>query len=281
MEFETTVMQKQECFVYRLPPRPSNRGFRAADWDLEHPIWSGRIKVVTQGDTITIKLEDKSTGELFAPCPVDAFPGTAVEAVIDSSRYFVLRIVDPSGRHAFIGLGFADRGDSFDLQVALQDHFKFLHSSREIEKQAAMAKANPQPSLDLGFKAGEKLHINFGKKTGIEAGHASSASANSNASSFILPPPPASGSTVIAPPPSNGGSRVRGHQQQAPATATSSFFGAPAPAATASPSLAGFGQAPPPQQNFAADPFGGGWGQPAAPAAAPQASKDAFDWTKF
>ena len=29
-----------------------------------------------------------------------------------------------TGRHAFIGIGFADRGDSFDLIVALQDHFK-------------------------------------------------------------------------------------------------------------------------------------------------------------
>ncbi len=28
------------------------------------------------------------------------------------------------GRAAFVGLGFADRGDSFDLIVAIQDHFK-------------------------------------------------------------------------------------------------------------------------------------------------------------
>ena len=38
-----------------------------------------------------------TTGELFAQCPVDAYPGIAVESVMDSSRYFVLRIKDPSG----------------------------------------------------------------------------------------------------------------------------------------------------------------------------------------
>ena len=36
-------------------------------------------------------------GELFAMCPVDAHPGVAVEPVSDSSRYFVLRLADPSG----------------------------------------------------------------------------------------------------------------------------------------------------------------------------------------
>ncbi len=29
------------------------------------------------------------------------------------------------GRAAFIGIGFADRGDSFDLLVSIQDHFKY------------------------------------------------------------------------------------------------------------------------------------------------------------
>lgn len=40
-------------------------------------------------------------GELFAVCPVDKFPGVAVEPVSDSSRYFLLRLQDTSGRHPF------------------------------------------------------------------------------------------------------------------------------------------------------------------------------------
>lgn len=36
-------------------------------------------------------------GELFAQAPVKEYPGTAVETVSDSSRYFVLRIQDDGG----------------------------------------------------------------------------------------------------------------------------------------------------------------------------------------
>lgn len=37
------------------------------------------------------------SGELFAQAPVDEYPGVAVETVSDSSRYFVLRIMDDNG----------------------------------------------------------------------------------------------------------------------------------------------------------------------------------------
>ena len=52
---------------------------------------------MAKGPAVTIKLEDKTSGELFAQCPVDAYPGIAVEPVMDSSRYFVLRLVGDGG----------------------------------------------------------------------------------------------------------------------------------------------------------------------------------------
>ena len=36
-------------------------------------------------------------GELFAQCPLDGYPSAAMEQVVDSSRYFVIRIQDDLG----------------------------------------------------------------------------------------------------------------------------------------------------------------------------------------
>ena len=53
---------------------------------------------------------------------------------LSTHRYFVIKIVDDNGRSAFIGIGFSDRSDSFDLNVALQDHFKGVTKEAEIAK---------------------------------------------------------------------------------------------------------------------------------------------------
>lgn len=198
MDYESVVLVKHEVFVYKIPPRQSNRGYRAADWNLAEPTWTGRLRMVAKGKTLAVKLEDKSTGALFANCPVEAYPGVAIESVSDSSRYFVLRIQDDNGngRTAFIGLGFGDRSDSFDLNVALQDHFKWVKNEEQIEKE----KVEPKQLLDLGFKEGETIKINMKitKKDGSESS-SRSGPGKKPAGLGLLPPPP--GGNKIAPPP--------------------------------------------------------------------------------
>lgn len=127
-DYESVLLVKREVFLYTLPPRQSTRGYRAAEWSLDAPTWTGRLRVVTRSGSsdsmLYIRLEDAVSGRLYAQCPVEAFPSVAVEQVLDSSRYFVIRLVSDDGRTVFVGIGFAERSDAFDLNVAIQDHFK-------------------------------------------------------------------------------------------------------------------------------------------------------------
>ncbi|KAL4702526.1 hypothetical protein ACJJTC_001411 [Scirpophaga incertulas] len=190
--YESVLLVKNEVFVFKIPPRTTNRGYRAADWNLQEPQWTGRMRLVAKGEELIMKLEDKTSGELFAKCPIDKYPGVALESVTDSSRYFVVRIQDDNGRTAYIGLGFGDRSDSFDLNVALQDHFKWLRKEQEEQ--------TPQQQLDLGFKEGETIKINMKitKKDGGEGSRPRRAGAG--AVGGLLPPPP--GGSRLPPPPS-------------------------------------------------------------------------------
>lgn len=51
---------------------------RAANWNLAEPTWTGRMRLVAKGVQVTLKLEDKVTGVLYANCPVEAYPGTSM-----------------------------------------------------------------------------------------------------------------------------------------------------------------------------------------------------------
>ncbi|XP_021189598.3 NECAP-like protein CG9132 [Helicoverpa armigera] len=191
--YESVILVKNEVFVFKIPPKTSNRGYRAADWNLQEPQWTGRMRLVAKAEELIMKLEDKTSGELFAKCPIDKYPGVALESVTDSSRYFVVRIQDDNGRTAYIGLGFGDRSDSFDLNVALQDHFKWLRKEQEGEQA-------PQQNLDLGFKEGETIKINMKitKKDGSE-GSKPRRGVGAGGGGLLLPPP---GGSRLPPPPS-------------------------------------------------------------------------------
>jgi len=152
---EHTLLVVREVSVYKVPRRVSSGGYKCGEWLQSDKIWTGRLKVVSLNDACDVRLEDSNTGELFAECHV--MPGkrdVMVENVVDSSRYFVLKIDDGNGKHAFIGLGFAERNEAFDFNVALSDHEK--HVKRETEKEEGRGStkedASSQPSLDLRLK---------------------------------------------------------------------------------------------------------------------------------
>lgn len=122
-----------------------------------------------------------------------------MESVSDSSRYFVIKIKNPNdGRSAFIGIGFEDRSDSFDLNVSLQDHFKRVTQEQEQANNEGKEDENT-PKIDLSLKEGQtiKVNLNIGKKSGTARPKAKTGAGSSMG--ILLPPPP-SGSKATGPP---------------------------------------------------------------------------------
>ncbi|KFP72572.1 Adaptin ear-binding coat-associated protein 2, partial [Apaloderma vittatum] len=169
-------------------------------------------------------------GELFAQAPVEQFPGIAVENVTDSSRYFVIRIEDGNGRRAFIGVGFVDRGDAFDFNVALQDHFKWVRQQSELAKQAE----NPEqgPKLDLGFKEGQTITLNIANMKKKEGAVGSTRPRPVSLGGLsLLPPPPGGRSSAPVCPAGERPSSLSAPTQLPGTPITDSLLSWPQPAA--------------------------------------------------
>jgi len=193
---EETLLIINECFVYKIPPRPSAEGYRAKDWNIETFIWSGRLVIKAQGDICIIRLENPDTGEVFAMCPVNTAGPQTVEPVLDSSRYFVLRIEDGRGHHAFIGMGFTERSEAFDFNVALQDHAKEVKRKKELKN--AQERLSQEPTQDFSLKEGQTITVNL-KAPKKATPSASQSKAPSGGDTPFLPPPPGSKKRPTAP----------------------------------------------------------------------------------
>jgi len=207
-EFETTLLVVSNVYVYRIPPRPSAQGYKAADWPDESLIWQGRLVIVERGDLAIIRLVHTQNGETFAECPVH--PGS-VEPVLDSSRYFVLLVEDrATKRHAFLGMGFQERGEAFDFNAALQDHDRRIADAKQIAARAAQA----GPAVDYSLHAGQTIHVE------LKANPTVSNPTKSSAASTPRPSGPgvqfASNGGLLPPPP---GSRTRARPAAAAAAA--------------------------------------------------------------
>lgn len=92
----------------------------------------------------------KITGELFASCPYDV-TGKSVESVLDSSRYYVIRVESNencSKRHAFIGIGVSRH----TRQCAVASNQKVCGTSRKLRLHCRIARLD---SVRMGYETNE------------------------------------------------------------------------------------------------------------------------------
>ncbi|KAJ8558159.1 hypothetical protein K7X08_004925 [Anisodus acutangulus] len=203
--FEHTLLVVREVSVFKIPPRPTSGGYKCGEWLQSDKIWTGRIRVVSCKERCEIRLEDPNSGELFAACYVG--PGqreSSVESVLDSSRYFVLKIEDGRGKHAFIGLGFNERNEAFDFNVALSDHEKYV-KRRENDKEVIGdddAGDDIHPAVNHRLKEGETIRINVKNKQSSGTGMLSAVGLAAGTTGAVKKTP------ALAPPPS-GGNKIR------------------------------------------------------------------------
>ena len=174
------VIERVRCtikhaHVFKLPPRQAaSVGWRGADW--KEKVWQGSVRVVDRNDMTAVLLFDRSKGEhgsgggmnssrngenIFAVCPIK---DGAIERCVDSSRYFVLRIENVSGRHMFIGVAFNERSDAFDFNTALEDarrerEFESKSSQQQKDDDEWTASFNTGPRIDYSLKEGQKIHV--------------------------------------------------------------------------------------------------------------------------
>ncbi|KAK8191736.1 hypothetical protein HDK77DRAFT_464206 [Phyllosticta capitalensis] len=227
----------RQVHIYQIPPATSTKGYNASTWmgpNNERMIFTARLRVLetaipkprgasqsgpataTADDReedvkVDILLEDPATGQLFAGAPYTA--PAVVEPTLDSSRFFAVRVVG-DGRKATLGVGFEERSDAMDFNIALQDARKVLGFDQApgARKGAAAAKAKAereqQEKRDFSLKEGETITVNIGRrgrrKPGSPGEGAGEEQKDSSAALFsIKPPPPAGGNGAMPflPPP--------------------------------------------------------------------------------
>jgi adaptin ear-binding coat-associated protein 1/2 len=284
-EVAYTLTQLPQVHVFKIPARKSSEGYRAADWPKE-PSWTGKLRVVGKGKIASIILYDDKNPS-FAVCKVT--DDTCIEKTLDSGRYFVLKITNAQGRHAFIGIAFNERNDSFDFNVALSEFRSQVEREEQAEKGVGSIAA---PMMDLKLKEGEKIKIKINKKTTDEDGQPIARSpikplSAPGAGGLLLPPPkkgnlagfaasPAKPVVAAAAPAAAASTDPFGASDPFGEDPFGTFATAPAAATTAAASTAGavnsaftFAPSTGADGGFGTDPFGA-----AAPAATAKPASD-------
>lgn len=199
--------------VYNIPPLTSTKGYVAASWtenNNKRQIFTARVRILetavpnrTGGEALStaVLLEDPKTGDLFAAAPYTA--AGVVEQVLDSSRFFAIRVQGEGGRKAVLGIGFEERSEAFDFSVSLQEVRKTMGLDAST---GGSGKAQEKPKeiskKDFSLKDGEVITVSIGGMTAGKGRRKANASKQSDegGARFSLPPPPGAG--LLPPPPS-------------------------------------------------------------------------------
>eukprot|EP00956_Cyclotella_meneghiniana_P021547 scaffold39334_cov67-Cyclotella_meneghiniana.AAC.11 len=220
---EQRLLKVDELFVYRIPPMKTSEGHRAELWNLAKPLMTCSLNVNRKDDSLCINImaerpkANAPHGAMetysFAQSIIHANlskPGNQLEhwvvPVVDSSRYFALRIQDPNtGREAFIGIGFRERLDATNFRMSMEDYVgslkremkaKEMHDQYEQQVEGKASAEGGGAALEqlgpsqFSLKEGEKIHIAIKNKSPRKR-----QSNGSSGTGFVgLRPPPPPGS---------------------------------------------------------------------------------------
>lgn len=108
----------------------------------------------------------------------------------------MLRVEGDGGKRAYIGMGFPERTESFDFQVALQSVAKRASNPQPAEDEDLPVKPAAPPK-DYSLKEGQTFSIKLpgreGRKTPSSDNPAPASTGSSGGGLFALPPPPPPG----------------------------------------------------------------------------------------
>ena len=219
--FRQRLLHADEVYIYKIPPLAGSGGHRAEDWNLAAPLATTQLLVERRGDTLVFEFITKETNKVFAVAIVDLSGGGDtgktphlpqrrmqhwLEPVVDSSRYFTLKISGQGGREATIGFGVRDRDVATDLREAVQHYERAMR--REEEGATATTLQYSIPKL----ADGEKIHIKTNSSTGkSESSRPKKSPAGGKSGGVPL--------LLRKPPPSAAASPVNEEEEKSPNTA--------------------------------------------------------------
>ncbi|KAL8780823.1 MAG: hypothetical protein Q9213_006296 [Squamulea squamosa] len=224
--------------IYTVPPLTSTKGYTTTAWSpLVAPTVSNptptpittRLRVLETSSTsftssssasehnnikTTILLEDTSTSDLFAAAPYTS--PSVVEAVLDSARFFAIRVEGEGGRKAVLGIGFEERSEAIDFGICLQEARKVMGIENAKGKDSTAMKGGRRGAQkseketgkrDWGLKEGEMTKVEIGGFGVKRKEELVKDSGKDGEALFSIKPPPQNGEGLpfLPPPPSTQG----------------------------------------------------------------------------